>query len=274
MKVTAPVRIDISGGWPDSDPYRREYGGTVLNAAIDLRISAKFEGHNLITSLEQVPEASGLGTSGALRAAYICASNLDFLNREGDFKYELIRKVHGFENEVLEQRAGFQDQAAAIFGGVNVWFFMPSGAITHVPVERERAQHLQDRLTIVYTGESHLSANIHELVFGEGNYERNIPTLNRMQELCRNMHSYMTEEKIMARLINETWDLQRGLHDSIETDRMRSLQKQLEGKYLACRATGAGGGGCMIFYHHPDVVIDVPGKIPFKFDYEGIRAEE
>ena len=80
MKITAPVRIDISGGWPDSDPYRKEFGGVVLNAAIDLRVSAMIEGPNIKTSLEQVPPSSGLGTSGALRAGYLAVSNKNLLN--------------------------------------------------------------------------------------------------------------------------------------------------------------------------------------------------
>jgi len=274
MKITAPVRIDISAGWPDSDPYRLDHGGVVLNAAINMRISARFEGPNLITSLEQVPQSSGLGTSAALRAAYVVASNPGFLKRDEGFRYELIRKVWRFENELLEQRAGFQDQAAAIFGGVNLWSFSPYGKIERVPVERDKTRHLQDRLTLVYTGDVHLSANIHDLVFGKGNYQRNVPKLARMKQMAGEMRHGLDNVKTMAELINETWELQKSLHDSIETDKMRDLQRQLKGKYLACRATGAGGGGCMIFYHHPDVVIDAEGKIPFKFEYEGIRAEE
>ena len=40
IKVTAPVRIDISAGWSDAAPFQQDFGGAVLNAAINLRVSS------------------------------------------------------------------------------------------------------------------------------------------------------------------------------------------------------------------------------------------
>ena len=279
-RVTAPVRIDISGGWPDSDPYRRDYGGAVLNATINLRVSAELKAPNLVTSLENVPPSSGLGTSGALRACYLVASN----NKLIENKASLIHKVHRFENEILEQRAGFQDEAAAIYGGVNYWEFSPEGNITRIPISKERTKYLENKLVLVYTGENHLSPNIHDNVFGTGNYEGNILKLNRMKEIAREMFQRVDDPDSMPELIRETWKLQRSLDDSIETDTMRMLQEELSGGYSACRTTGAGGGGCMIFYtDNKESLIKKMSKIsekfprlrviPFKFDYGGIRIE-
>ncbi len=279
-KVTAPVRVDISGGWPDSDPYRKDFGGTVLNAAINHRVSAQLDAPNLTTSLGNVPKSSGLGTSGALRATYLVASN-DALIHD---KTDLIRRVHKFENEVINQRAGFQDEAAAIYGGVNYWEFGQNGAIRRTPIPGDQAKHLETHLVLVYIGEDHLSSNIHNLVFGPGNYETNIPKLDRMKEISKLMASNPDDFYQMASLINETWDIQRALHSSIETETMRELQSRLKSYYNACRATGAGGGGCMIFYTDSKERLTkaaaglqdkMPNMnvIPFQFDYEGIRIE-
>ncbi|MDD5699651.1 MAG: hypothetical protein PHH00_00450 [Candidatus Nanoarchaeia archaeon] len=279
-RVTAPVRIDISGGWPDSDPYRRDFGGAVLNAAINHRVSAQLDAPNLTTSLGNVPKSSGLGTSGALRATYLVASN-DSLIQD---RMDLVRRVHRFENEVLNQRAGFQDEAAAIYGGVNYWDFGQNGAIRRYEIPREQARHLETHLVLVHIGEDHLSSNIHNLVFGPGNYEKNIPRLDRMKEIAKLMTRNPSDFYQMASLINETWDLQRALHSSIETKTMRKLQSKLKSYYSACRATGAGGGGCIIFYTDnrerlakaaADLQDKMPNMkvIPFQFDYEGIRIE-
>lgn len=279
-KVTAPVRIDISGGWPDSDPYRKDFGGTVLNAAINHRVSAQLDAPNLTTSLGNVPKSSGLGTSGALRATYLVASNDSLIQDRTD----LIQRVHKFENEVIGQRAGFQDEAAAIYGGVNYWEFGQNGSIRNFAIPREQAQHLEDHLILIYIGEDHLSSNIHSLVFGPENYETNIPRLDRMKEIARLMACNLTDFYQMASLINETWDLQRALHSSIETETMKELQLKLKPYYSACRATGAGGGGCMIFYTEDkneltkaatELQKEIPmmKPIPFQFDYEGIRIE-
>ena len=119
IKVTAPVRIDISAGWSDADPFRGQFGGAVLNAAITLRVSGILDNNKLTTSLEKVPAASGLGTSGALRTAYLVIANPSLIEN----KMELVKRVNTFENAIVGQRAGFQDQCAAIFGGVNYWDF-------------------------------------------------------------------------------------------------------------------------------------------------------
>ncbi len=180
VRVTAPVRVDISGGWPDSDPYRKDFGGIVLNAAINLRVSAHLD-RNLVVSPLRVPPHSGLGASGALRSVELVASNPILLKD----KLNLIRKVWAFENKIIGNRAGFQDEAVAIYGGVNYWEFGKDDSIKVTQIPRKQSQHLEDRLVLIYTGETHLSRNIHDLVFGPGNYERNILAIHRMKEIAK-----------------------------------------------------------------------------------------
>ncbi len=280
IKVSAPVRIDISAGWSDSDPYRRDYGSYVLNAAINLRVSAKLEEGRLTGSVEGVPNSSGLGTSAAIRTALILTQNKELYCDKDD----LIRRVWVYENRVINQRAGTQDEAAAVYGGVNLWRFGNGEgekvSISRTPVPREKADNLENKLVLVDTRESCLSSNIHKLVFGAGNYEKNIPRLDRMKIIAVKMVGKINDVYEMARLINETWGLQRELHDSIESEKMRVLQKELKGYYDACRAVGSGGKGCMIFYSVDkerltdglkklEQKLDIK-TIEFKFDYEGV----
>jgi len=279
IHVSAPVRIDISGGWSDSDPYRKDFGGAVLNAAINWRVSADFDGY-LKVNPGMVPSHSGLGTSGALRAVELAASNTALLKD----RTELIKRVHRLENEIVGHRAGFQDEAAAIYGGVNYWEFGANGSIKRTPISKNMAQYLEKRLVLVYLAEDHLSANIHDLVFGPDNYERNIPRFDEMKEISKLMIQNFSDEDRMAHLINLTWDLQRLLHKSVETEKMRQLQKTVAGKYLAARVTGAGGGGSMIFYtlrkdelieelNKPGVLTGGARVLDFEFDWEGIKLE-
>jgi D-glycero-alpha-D-manno-heptose-7-phosphate kinase len=280
LKISAPVRIDISAGWPDSDPYRKDFGGCVLNAAINRYVSATFDGNNIITSSNDVPPSSGLGTSGALRAAYLVASNPKLLEDKSD----LVKRVHIFENQVIGHRAGFQDEAASVYGGVNYFEFFQNSAIRRNLIPEKTAKHLEDRIVILYTGKSHLSSNIHNLVFGPNNYEKNISKLDKMKEYAKIMAENIENENIMSDLIRETWDLQKSLHNSIETPLMKKLQKDFSSLYSAFRATGAGGGGCVIFYtsDKEELLKELKRKkvdykgieiIQFNFDYKGIRIE-
>jgi len=280
VKITAPVRIDISAGWSDADPFRENYGSYVLNAAINLRVFAEIKGKKLSTSLNKILKGSGLGTSGAVRACYLAASNKSLIRS----KLDLIKQVWVFENKVVKQRAGLQDQAAAIYGGVNLWKFGKGAGekvrISKKEISKKKANHLENRLVLIYTG-SRLSAGIHDRVFK--NYKKNINNIQEMSEITKKMFKFIDNENKMAGLINRTWILQKKLHSSIETGKMKKLQKELKGKYLACRATGAGGGGCMLFYTNEKTELIKEAKklekklgikvINFKFDWKGIRVE-
>jgi len=265
MNLTAPVRIDIGAGWPDSDPYRNQYGGYVLNAAINVRCSASLNG-DLVVSPENVPSQSGLGTSGCLRALELAVSNPQLL----EDKTELIKKVHQFENQICGNRAGFQDQAAAIFGGSNLWYFGPKGEITRTPVN---LTGLEDHLVLVYTG-SHNSGDMHRLAFSNPDYRELIHEMSLInQEMAR-------DPKKIPDLIRRTWKLQRRLHPSIETPLMKTLQEEVGDLAYSCRAVGAGGGGCMIFYTDKKFQVEERARslgfrvIDFKFEKEGIRQTD
>ncbi len=280
IKVTAPTRIDISAGWSDADPFRSSFGGAVLNAAINLRVTATLVEGKLISSLNKIPSHSGLGTSGALRSSYLVAANPELI----EDKTELIKRVNVFENAIVGQRAGFQDQAAAIFGGVNYWEFRKDGSIKRVPISKEKANHLHKRLILVFTGDRHLSANVHERVFGDKAYMSKIPVMERMSEIAKEMANHIANQNKMTELIRETWNLQKALHKDMESESMQKIQKICHEDCLATRATGAGGGGCMIIYTKPENKNKITKKLksfekkisgmkvlPFKFDYKGIE---
>ncbi len=286
IRVTAPVRIDISAGWTDSPPFRDKYGGVVFNAAVDLegsRISATFnEKGEMIVSPGNIPSHSGLGTSGSLHSVEIALQSPDY----PDYK-NLAKKVWMHENIILEQRGGIQDQLAAIVGGVNLWALgkgsIEAMDIKQLAVSKPIARALEDMLVLVYTGDCHLSSSIHQLVFGDEVYKKNIPKIDRMSQIATFMYTCLTGGAPLTDLIRETWDLQKSLHPSIETEKMRVVQERLKGSYLACKATGAGGGGSMVFYTDDKEnlsekvnKIQLPGVrvLPFEFDYEGIKIEK
>jgi len=268
-KFRAPVRIDISSGWPDSDPYRADHGGWVLNAAIDRFVYAYTTESRLITNTSEVPSSAGLGVSAAVRACFLAASNPK-LTKD---KNTLIRSVWNLENIVLKQRAGFQDQCAAVYGGVNLWHFGKKGRIFRIPISGYEADHLQRHLALVYTGTSRFSSRMHNKVFSR--YPGNSDIFHRMSAISRDMAINMTNEKRMGELFNETYMLQKMLCNDIETKDMLETIERARGHYLGYKMCGAGGGGCLLFYTRtPEAFRSLPGSIPFRFDYEGLTEEK
>ena len=273
--VSAPARIDLSSGWPDSPPYRDDFGGSVLNVAINKRVKVTFDkarGRFTIDD-DEVLDCHGLGASGARDSAELVARE----KRNLDDRFKLVKNVWDLQNVNVGHRGGCQDQAAAIFGGGNLWYFGPGKIenmeILRTEIPRKFLEPLEKRLVLVNTGEPHFSSNVHDSVFGGENYSRNIPALKRMSKIAVEMSGCLTDDDKIGRLISESWELQKALHLSIETDAMRELQEKYKGKYLACKALGAGGGGFFMFYTtKPKEFSDV--AVPFKFDYQGIKIRE
>ena len=47
--VRAPLRVDLSGGWTDLSPFTSDFGGEVVNFAINKYVKAKLEDSGEVT---------------------------------------------------------------------------------------------------------------------------------------------------------------------------------------------------------------------------------
>ncbi len=69
---SAPLRVDLAGGWTDVPPYPTDFGGEVVNFAINRRVRVRKREEVKDSDLEfdfPVPRGSGLGTSSAMNVA-------------------------------------------------------------------------------------------------------------------------------------------------------------------------------------------------------------
>ncbi|MEO2120359.1 MAG: hypothetical protein ABGX44_00950, partial [Candidatus Poseidoniia archaeon] len=77
IRTKAPVRIDLAGGWTDCAPFTTDYGGEVVNVAINHYITASYqvddENKIKVSYQSEVPNSSGLGTSAAMNVAFLSA---------------------------------------------------------------------------------------------------------------------------------------------------------------------------------------------------------
>lgn len=237
--VTAPVRVDIAGGWTDAGPFIRDHGGAVLNFAINIRVQATFL-RMLTIDPGQVDQYSGLGTSGAMRAAEVAACNPTLS------KSEIVESVYKLENDVMRHSAGYQDQAAAVHGGVALYEFDRDG--TYVRHDASvHAEWIENHIVLVSTQEPHSSGNIHDQVFWPANYLKVHPNLVRIKAAAQSAFKALGDLNDFANAVQANWASQRALHKSTTSPKTDELEAHYRGDCLAMKALGAGGGGVLMF---------------------------
>ncbi len=100
---SSPVRVDLAGGWTDVGPYPGDFGGEVVNFAINLRVFARTgpDSGDSETQFEfPVPRGSGLGTSSAMNVALSALSVCLYVSVSVMF-WDMLKNMYLF-GHVLE----------------------------------------------------------------------------------------------------------------------------------------------------------------------------
>jgi len=197
--ATAPVRLDLAGGWTDVAPFSTDEGGAVVNAALDLRVSAtitpggssyRLEAADLNEQLEtasiandgklslhkaalrrggvgpcllrtssSAPTGSGLGSSGALGVSLVAA--IDAARQVERSAAATAEEAWQVEAVDAQLAGGRQDQYAAALGGFNHLRFTARGvAVRSIELDPGFARVLADSMIICYTGASRISSRM------------------------------------------------------------------------------------------------------------------
>jgi len=188
IRVRAPVRVDLAGGWSDCAPFTHDHGGEVINFAIDQYIEAVMRiddsGKLSVEYHSDGPTSSGLGTSGALNVAFLAA-----ISGDGRSPVEIAELAFQFE-ALLGNRGGRQDQWAAANGGFQHLMFHGEN-VEIMPFEPmpSATRWLQRQLVLAYTNISHTSGDIHEEIW------------QRYVDGDETVHSALMTLRVMARQV-------------------------------------------------------------------------
>lgn len=114
----APARLDLGGGWTDTPPYSLEYGGCVINAAVDLN------GQPPIHSYARITKEPVINITSIDHGSRISIKNLEDLMdyREPTSQFGLAKAalvLTGFAHHTARwpQRVKTLEQMLALFGG-------------------------------------------------------------------------------------------------------------------------------------------------------------
>ncbi len=244
---SAPLRVDLAGGWTDVRPYPTDFGGEVVNFAIKHRVRVWKSEKGADSDLEfdfPVPRGSGLGTSSAMNVA------LAALNSSSQAEnFEKIAE-QAFLSESKENRCGRQDHWASAFGGFNHLLFI-GDSVERMPFEpmKSSLNWLRKHLVIAYSGISRNSGEMQESVWSRysNGDEGVIQGLHKIRSSAREMANGLQQDRrdlvvSALRTVCEGVDM----IDPTIHDPFRGIVTSLieSGSIVAWKALGAGGGGC------------------------------
>ena len=224
-----------------------------------------------------LPARSGMGSSssfivGLLHAIYALKGKMPN-------KHRLAMESIEIEQSRLKEIVGSQDQVSASYGGFNHISFMPNGEILVRPItiSRERIQELNSHLMLFYTGIKRTASNIAESYVND--LESKKRQLRISNELLEESISILTNEqdlKGFGELLHEAWQAKKSLSPSVSNSQVDEIyQLALSAGAVGGKLTGAGGGGFLLFFAHPETQKKIRKKlkkliyIPFKFEFSG-----
>lgn len=320
----APLRISLGGGGTDLPSYYRKYGGFILSAAInkyvyiyvnrpaaDNLLRVKYTSyeqvedveairHDLvrpaltmmnirnnveIVSMADVPDGTGLGSSGSYLVALLTA--LYELKREKVPTQELAETAVHIEMDLAKHPVGKHDHYLAAFGGIITLEISPDGKVdvALLKMSFSTSEELRSNLLLFFTGLKRSSRDILQ--------DQKQDTLREDPAVMESLHETKVLGLRIKRLLedgdldgfgglmDEHWKVKKRRSKKItdpQIDRWYGLAKAsgaLGGKLI-----GAGGGGFLMLYcpngTKPSVrkALAAEGlrEMPFDFDFEGAKT--
>lgn len=201
-----------------------------------------------------VPPQIGLGGSGVLSVALVKAC----AQYTGDYIDLVSRIAHDIENGFFSM-TGFQDQMAALVGGVNLWHweYPPENSIDQVLMQPDDYHLLENRLAIALVGR-HNSTEINQQ-----QVQAFLTPENRQGWLDMNKGTVLAAESIQDhdwRLLVQCIRKEHLFRNKIAPQRIAGMEQYIAvtaGRAGAFATAGAGQAVCWYFSPYIDDVADV-----------------
>lgn len=236
-----------------------------------------------ITSMADIPDGTGLGSSGSFTTALLKALHAHCKNLV--HPDELAAQACEIEIEHLHEPIGKQDQYIAAYGGLTCFRFQPDDAVIAAPlrVSSETLHNLEENLMLFFTGVYRSASQVlkdqdERTRKDESNMVAN---LHFIRDIGLKSQECLEAGKLrdFAELLNVHWDYKRQRSRGMTSDpidQWYALARQngaLGGKLI-----GAGGGGFLMFYAEDKTrlrrAMTEVGlrEVRFNFDFEGTKV--
>lgn len=315
-----PLRISFAGGGTDFADFYKAEGGCVLSTAIDkyiyviikerfddkirigysrtemvdsideiehelvrecLRLTGIDSGVEISTMADIPSEGSGLGSSSSVTVGLLNA----MYAYKGDPQPPrvLAEQACKIEIDVLGKPIGKQDQYIAAYGNMRLIEFLQSGEVnvTTVDVDPERKLRMNENLMLFYTGVTRRASDI--LAEQKQNIPAQLTTLREMKLQAYDLYHALSNNSVdrLGEILHQGWLKKKQLAGKISTDGIdRMYEEAISAGALGGKIAGAGGGGFMLLYCHPEKQPSVRERLralgmrelPFRFERDGTKV--
>ena len=176
---------------------------------------------------------------------------LHALNKKNITSKELAFQTINFEQQIMGEAVGSQDQVASSFGGFNKIIFNKNKPIKIKKIKKNyNTRILENNLILIYTkinrtAHKIASKYINQLTTTKKNYiEQILEHVEEGEKIIRNGNI-----DDFGKLLDSSWQLKKKLSKSITNNKIEELyQNAIKSGAIGGKLLGAGGGGFLLMY--------------------------
>ena len=285
-----PYRLSFFGGGSDYPDWYKKFGGKIISTTIDKYIYISFRNlgpyfghkykivwskietqnhlksikHNVIREMlpfmkindgvelhyqADLPARSGMGSSSCFVVGLL--NNIFSYKNLNYTKLQLAKKSIFFEQSILKECVGIQDQISASVGGFNKIDIKKNGNFIIKKINfKKNKSVLNKNLILVFTGILRTANQI------ASQYASSL-TSKKEKEMFKIIKQANDGEKLLksgnfddfGKLLHEAWIQKKSLNKIISNKKIDELYKHaIDNGAFGGKLLGAGGGGFMVFY--------------------------
>lgn len=197
-----------------------------------------------------IPGLSGLGSSSSFTVTMINLFN--YFNGKSLSKKEIAKLSINFEQKILKEPVGSQDQVACAYGGFNcIDFYKNNFKVTNIKFNSKKLKNFEDNCLLVYTGLSRhakiLEREKIKSIADKSSYYKDIYDIANYskKKLLLSPNNFLLE---IPELLNETWKLKKKLAKNVTNDYIENLYSMgIKNGALGGKLLGSGAGGFFLF---------------------------
>ena len=227
----------------------------------------------------EIPPRSGMGSSSSFVVGFL--NLIYYLQNKRLSKKDLAINSIFFEQKVLNENVGSQDQIAASYGGFNsVKIFKKNFSVNKINVNRNIINYHNKNMMLVYTGmqrTASIISNQYTSTLNSSKKKYMYEILNIAKEAKRTLVKNKPNLEF-GKLLHETWKLKKMLSKTISNTEIDNLYNYcLNEGAVGGKILGAGAGGFLLLYITPENQKKLIQKlkkypiIPFRFSNYGSR---